>query len=205
MFCPQCGKAVAITDAKFCCACGSRFPKCDASSAEAPVKDASACIEEGHEQTVQPSGMKGWLLVLVGVLMIVVPLVGIGSFLSHLAILKNLSPSMVGRFGWEEYLFWMWLAVGTNACLSIYASLRLLNGKGPDDVEAVRTILWVIGPVSAIIINGLIPYLIHETQYMRYVGLTDSSLVASIIGSSLFSLVWVLYLSRSRRVRNTYG
>lgn len=203
MFCPQCGKAVASMDAKFCHACGSRLSQGGAPE-EAPVQGEAPHIERGQRQAAQPSGVRGWLLVLVGVLMVVVPLVGIGSFLSHLAILKNLHPSLVGRLGWESYLFWMWLAVGGTAALSIYASLRLLNGKNSEDVEAVCTMLWVIGPVAAVVVNGLIPFLMHEMQYMRYVGLTGAPLIASIIGSALFSLAWTSYLNHSRRVRNTY-
>jgi uncharacterized membrane protein len=205
MFCPQCGKAVVTTDAKFCHACGSELPQGDAPE-EAPVQGESPRIERGQRRAVLPSGVRGWLLVLVGVLMVVVPLVGIGSFLSHLAILKNLHPSLVGRSGWEAYLFWMWLAVGGTAGLSIYASLRLLNGKTSGDVEAVCTMLWVIGPVAAVVVNGLIPYLVSIKTFLMYdyIGLTGTPLIASILGSSLFSLVWTSYLNHSRRVRNTY-
>ncbi|MDZ7852334.1 MAG: DUF2569 family protein [Halomonas sp.] len=205
MFCPQCGKAMATTDAKFCHACGSRLPQ-DGAPEEAPLQGEAPGIERGQRQAAQPSGVRGWLLVLVGVLMIVVPLIGIGSFLSHLAILKHLYPSLVGESGWEQYLLWMWLAVGGTAGLSIYASLRLLNGKTSEDVEAVCTMLWVIGPVAAVVVNALIPYLVSIKTILiyDYIGLTGTPLIASIIGSSLFSLIWTSYLNHSRRVRNTY-
>ncbi|MBW6390207.1 DUF2569 family protein [Halomonas sp. Y3S6] len=146
------------------------------------------------------------MLVLVGVLMVAVPLVGVGSLLSNLAILKHLHPSLVGTPGWDWYLLWMWLAVGCAAGLSVYASLRLLHGKSARDVEAVCSILWVIGPIAAIVTNGLIPFMMHEAEMLMYdyIGPTGVPLVGAILGGAIFSLVWTSYLSRSQRVRNTY-
>lgn len=205
MYCPQCGKAVATTDAKFCHACGTRLPESGATG-EAPADRPPECTVVSRRTQGEPAGVRGWLLVLVGVLMVVVPLVSIAWLMSHLAIMKHLYPSLVGTSGWDQYLLWMWLAVGGAAGLSIYASLRLLDGKTARDVEAVCTMLWVIGPVAAIVIHGLIPYLMHSAELLKfdYIGPTGAPLIAPIIGGTLFSLVWTSYLNRSRRVRNTY-
>lgn len=205
MFCPQCGKAVATTDAKFCHACGTRLPDCG-SAGETPAHRPPERAEASRGTKGEPAGVRGWLLVLVGVLMVVVPLVSIAWLVSHLAIMKHLYPSLAGTSGWEQYLLWMWLAVGGTAGLSVFASLRLLNGRTTRDVEAVCTMLWVIGPVAAVVVHGLIPFLMHNAELLMfdYIGPTGAPLIAPIVGGALFSLAWTSYLNRSRRVRNTY-
>ncbi|MGR4068271.1 DUF2569 family protein [Billgrantia sp. C5P2] len=156
---------------------------------------------------LKPSGIGGWLLVLIGVLMVVVPLIGVASLLSHFAVLKYLHPSLVGEPGWREYRLWMWLAVAATSLLSIYGSIRLLCGRSAKDVEAVSTIIWVIGPISAVVVHALIPYWLHSAEKLMYdyIGPTGTPLVGAIIGGALFSLIWVSYLNRSTRVCNTYG
>lgn len=206
MFCPQCGKTVATTDAKFCHACGSELPQGDAPE-EAPVQGESPRIERGQRQAAQMSGVRGWLLVLVGVLMVAVPVFNVAWIFSHFAILKHLYPSLVGSPGWQEYQFWMWLAVASSSVLSIGASMRLLNGKSWEDVERVSTIIWVIGPCSAVVVHALIPFWMHSAEKLMYdyIGLTGAPLIGAILGGGLFSLIWTSYLYKSTRVRNTYS
>lgn len=202
MFCHNCGTRIMPTNATFCSSCGGKLAL-DNQSTGSAVKQGNATSADSF---YGPSGVAGWLRVLVGVLMIVVPLFGVASLLSHLAILKYLYPSLLGTPGWNEYQFWMWLAVTASSLLSIYGSLRLLKGRSTKDLDAVSTIIWVVGPISALVVHGAIPYWLHSSEKLMYdyIGPTGTPLVGAILGGTLFSLAWISYLNRSTRVRNTY-
>lgn len=211
MFCTRCGSKAASDEARFCHVCGMGFHM------DGTVRQTGYPTDQDPDSmgklphTKMPSGIGGWLLVLIGVLMAAVPIMSMASVFSHLAILEHLYPSITTDAGWDGsgwriYQSSMWLAAATFAALSIYASLRLLNGRSRKDVEVVTEIIWVIGLGASAVVNVLIPFVLHSTERLmyEYIGPTGAPLVGSILGGLLFSLIWSSYLSKSVRVRNTY-
>lgn len=61
-----------------------------------------------------------------------------------------------------------------------------------------KIILWVTGPIASIIMGVLIQMIIFDDANI------DPQLFGNIIGSTIAALVWSLYLSKSKRVKNTY-
>lgn len=149
---------------------------------------------------VGPSGVGGWLLVLVTLLLVIGPLQSLG-------VIAQLTAFDLERaYGHDQNLWWLDLArlaifalFIAAITLSIHAGYSLAKKRNPSVVRRAKIIIWILGPV------GLLFFAIFGTL------LTGSALIffspeviGKIVGSLISAALWTAYLSKSKRVNATY-
>lgn len=145
-----------------------------------------------------PSGVAGWLLLLVLGLIFFGPLFGASRLNLDFIQAESQFSDLIQSEDWQLFksaTWWSFLAV---ACLGIYAGFGLARGRKKSVVTRAQIVLWVSGPGAAIVLGLFLPLIIFGSVEF------DPQFFSSLIGSSIAAAIWTMYLSRSRRVKNTY-
>ncbi len=201
MFCTQCGTK-AVSDAKFCANCGAALAvnrEQTEQQLQPLVKSAERSSSSTKGAKTAPTGIGGWLMVLIVGMIVLGPLSGAGQIYDGIIKLENQHPSITSIAEWKSYKTWMWWQFFFFAGLSIYGGWSLVSGRNRHVINQTMAILWMIGPVARIIMAIIMLSIIGNSEFgdPRFIG----SLVSSIIAAG----IWTAYLSKSKRVRNTYG
>jgi Protein of unknown function (DUF2569) len=147
-------------------------------------------------------GVEGWLRYLVVVLTILGPLGGLGETSSELGKTDRMYPALLSLPAWSAFKTACWSIVIAASIVSIIAGIKLWKVHTPPSVGFAKMALWLTGPILAVaILYVLAPSILHVDLTADYF----SSTAGSVIGSAINALIWTLYLSKSRRVKNTYG
>ena len=202
MFCSKCGIKAGI-DSKFCANCGTALAEKE-SEIESKL---SSQIERTNEQTSSdnnakkgPTGLGGWLMLLVMGMIVLGPLMGAGRLHSDFVTAELQYPNVSTMDVWKTFKSAVWWTFLVSAAISFYGGFNLANGRDFKVVRQAKIILWLTGPVASIVMAVLIPFIIFgkaEPSDPKFVG----GLMASLVAAS----IWTAYLSKSKRVRNTYG
>ena len=189
MFCFKCGAEVA-KDANFCQACGAAVfqPEAPAAQATAPQKSAAKLVEPG---------VKGWLKFLCISLTILSPLWVLAA---------------IGR-EWNETrpYFAQWPSLETAVVYETWASLALVSfgvfagyrlwSVHPKAVATAKLYFWVQVPVLVAISAMVIAVAdLHSAGTNAMVDQSAKDVLRSVVNS----VVWLLFLYRSKRVKATY-
>jgi hypothetical protein len=146
-----------------------------------------------------PTGVGGWLLLLIVGMMILGPLLSAGHINAEIMMAEREYPGITSFEKWQTYKTITWLVFVAVATMSFYGGLGLAGGKDWSVVTRAKAILWVTGPGSSIVMGVLIPFTIFgEFNAM------DNQFLGAFIGSVLAAAIWTIYLAKSKRVRNTY-
>lgn len=146
-----------------------------------------------------PFGIGGWLLLLVLAMMVIGPIFGTGYLAANLAAVENIYPEVTAKPAWQAFIMAEWLSFAFFAALSFYGGLGLVRSRNSSAVKRAQVILWLIGPVATVFHELLIPIATLGDSYK-----VGAPILVSFIVSIMTTFVWVSYLSRSKRVRNTY-
>jgi len=146
------------------------------------------------------SGVGGWLLLLIIFLMFLGPLLGAGGILSDLHIMEDQYLDIKSAAGWGTLKSIIWGIFLLRCCLSFYAGLGLVRGRNILVVKRAKIILWIIGPVY-----GVVAWLLFSIWIIGKAELSDPKFIGSMIGSIIAAAIWTIYLSKSKRVKATYG
>ena len=146
-----------------------------------------------------PTGVGGWLKFLVIVMMVITPLSGIGYMFETLKLEKELA---LGGFllpdKWGSHKLVSWIIVLFFSVLSFYGGLGLAQGRDWSVVRRAKAIVWLTWPIFYIaMVIVMMTFLGDNAPYGNVLG----EFIASVIVAS----IWTAYLSRSKRVHNTYG
>jgi hypothetical protein len=182
--CVECGASVALQDS-LCDSCRDRA-----------VASPPIVAPPGIRKI---AGVGGWLLVLI-ILLFISALSGCGRVVSDFDEVNNPVPESIERRQWEIYKWSLILLVFLVACAKIHAARGLYKGRTRVVVQQAKTVLWATPAVwflgklvaSAATFPGIV-----DAEYFRE---EVPQLLASWLGAGL----WILYLSTSQRVRNTY-
>ncbi|MCB2066536.1 MAG: DUF2569 family protein [Erythrobacter sp.] len=147
----------------------------------------------------EPSGVGGWLALLVAGLLVLGPLLSLGMTSGELGQAEYTNPQLVGSPVWEQVKFITWIAWFTQAVLSVYAGYRLTRDFTPSAVRYAVAILWFNNIGINILSFGALA-LIPSLDATAAVGEMVGSLIAGVVPAG----IWTAYLLRSKRVRNTY-
>ncbi|MDP2984080.1 MAG: DUF2569 family protein [Candidatus Latescibacter sp.] len=98
---------------------------------------------------------------------------------------------------WGNFKLIVWVTFLLFAALSIYGGLGLAQGKDRSVVTRAKVILWVSGPIATILMGFMIPKAI--------LGVMNPDFVGGLFTSVITAGIWTAYLSKSKRVINTYG
>jgi len=144
-------------------------------------------------------GVKGWLQFLIVWLILLGPLVNIVIIEAKFIGAESNFPGLVSFNEWNVYKISLWAATVVCIALSIFAGLGLANGNSWKDVKRTKVILFIVGPLAALLMKALIPFMIFGSI---------KEMIPEIIGlffpSLLWAFFWTFFLSKSIRVHNTY-
>jgi len=146
-----------------------------------------------------PKGVGGWLLLLVAGMLAIGPLLGAARVGSAMFFVEAQFPALKTMGEWGAYKTVMWLAFFAFAALSVYGGWGLLRGKDWSMVGRAKTVLWLVGPGGSLVLGVLIPKMTLSESNI------DGGVVGGFIASVLSAAIWTAYLSKSKRVRNTYS
>jgi len=149
------------------------------------------------------AGIGGWLLLLICGLMFLGPIMGFGRLGSDFTSAESQHPHLKEVAAWGLYKSAAWGTYLVVCCLSFYAGLGLLKGRNISVVKRAKILLWAIGPVASLFIGLALPIMFfgETSSDPNAVGEFIGTLIASIISAA----IWTAYLSKSKRVRATYG
>ena len=145
------------------------------------------------------TGVGGWLLLLVLGLMFLGPLMGAGRINTELISAEARYPNLKALEAWNHFKSASWWSFLVVCCLSFYAGWGLAKGRDPSVVKRAKILLWIIGPVASLVMGVLIPLVIYGKIE------SDPQFFGSFVASIVVAAIWSAYLSKSRRVRLTYG
>jgi hypothetical protein len=145
------------------------------------------------------SGVGGWLLFLILILMFLGPVIGFARTSSNFASIELQYPNIVSLTEWKIFKTTTWATFITTSFLSIYAGYVLNLKRKKLAIRRAIIVIWIINPVYIFIIGVLLPSLAFgETSI-------DSQTSGALIGATINSTIWTLYLNKSKRVKATYG
>ena len=134
-------------------------------------------------------GVKGWLLFLVFSLQFFGPLSAFFHAANAYVLVKDVAPSS---------LFLAYFILLESAARGLFAYLagsRLRKRHVQSSVRYAITVLWIAGPISALI----------EAAVLR--SAAEHRVAVDVAGAFMAvasALIWTMYLRASRRVKNTY-
>lgn len=201
MFCTQCGTQ-AVHEAKFCASCGTALPiSAHPSQQEKSTQKQSAATTKQIKQKVKsgPFGVGGWLLLLVIGMLALGPLLGAGRINADFMMAERQYPNLGSLAEWYAFKRATWWAFAVVAAISIYGGWGLVSSRDWSVVNRAKVILWLTGPIASIVLAIFIPLAVFgktEAGDPQFIG----AFIASVIAAS----IWTAYLSKSKRVRNTY-
>jgi len=140
-------------------------------------------------------GVKGWLMVLVVVIGLLIPLGQLGSFMK----LWNAASILQDRFGdnWSVYFGLASTAMAVKTAICLYVADLLLNKKRPSTPRLAIIGIWV-----ALVLLGVVSMAITASLISGPV--SYSGAMVSLFWSLLICVIATAYLLRSRRVASTY-
>lgn len=163
------------------------------------IKKAANKYPSAAPEQIAVSGVGGWLLLLVTGLMFLGPVMGAGRINADFMSVEDQYPNLKTVTEWGTYKSATWWTFLLVCCLSFYAGLGLVKERSMSAVKRAKIILWVIGPLASLILGAILPVLI----FRRFE--PDPQFVGGMIASIIAAAIWTAYLSKSKRVKATYG
>ncbi|ABQ27052.1 DUF2569 family protein [Geotalea uraniireducens] len=201
MYCTQCG-AQAVSEAKFCAKCGEALGTSSViTEPELPLSLASMQNSSPATDDAKcgPTGVGGWLKLLVVGMLVLGPLMGAGRIENDFMMAEHQNPNITSLNEWKTFKNATWWTFYIVAAMSFYGGWGLARGRDVSVVNRAKAILWLTGPVASINLAIIIPFIIFgktEAGNPQFIG----GFFASVVGA----IIWTVYLSKSKRVRNTY-
>ena len=205
MYCAQCGNELT-RDARYCHKCGAvvaRIHKAEIppdTKSEAPAsQDVSAPTSASREESSEDlKGVKGWLLFLCWILTVVSPVIMLWQIGMEwkvvspaFAALPNLRTIVVVDTAHNVLMM----------AFSIWAGVSLWRLK-PNAVRIAKTYF-----VFALIFSIAIPFFLEGLVELPYEisRANEKEEAKQVIRGVMSSVIWLWYLSTSKRVRATYA
>jgi hypothetical protein len=146
------------------------------------------------------TGVGGWLLILVIGLVALGPLYGLSALMGAIEDAESNAPRLLTLSYWGNFKLTIWSAYCVFAAISISAGYRLWKNHEPQTVRFAIYAVWIIGPLSELVMGLLLPVLFAP---IRFADLAPE-ILGSVLGSAIYAGVWTAYLKRSQRVKNTF-
>lgn len=157
---------------------------------------AKKTVESGISDT--SAGVGGWLLFLICGLIFLGPLMGAGRINSELITAESTYPQLVTLESWVTFKSATWWSFLIVCCISVYCGYSLLKRRDPRVVRQAKILLWVIGPLSNLVMGIIVPLAVFGKME------SDPQIFGAIIASAVMATIWTIYLSKSKRVNATY-
>jgi hypothetical protein len=106
-------------------------------------------------------------------------------------------PALVTLSAWKTYKTITCISLFGFVALSFWGGLGLLRGRDWSVVNRAKIILWINGPIAALVMLLIIPNIILSEPI-------DTQAITGFLSSVVSAYVWTAYLTKSKRVQNTY-
>ena len=146
----------------------------------------------------EPTGIGGWLAILVGALLFINPVMNVGGVLANFSSAEESLPALVDNSTWATYKMIALGGAGIGSAILFLAGVRLIDSKTPKSVDFALTALWVGGLAVPVLTLVLLALVIKQNP------IGNEGQFGSMVGGLFWLVVWSLYLTRSKRVKNTY-
>jgi hypothetical protein len=169
-------------------------------SGSAPLFLEKTTTGTTNETKKGPSGVGGWLLLLVAGLLVLGPLVGAGRISADIMNAEDQYPVLKSMPQWSNFksaTWWIYLAI---VAVSVHGGWGLTRGRDWSVVRRAKIVLWLVGPVASLVMAVIVPLATLGTASAG-----DARFVGGLLASIIAAGIWTAYLSKSKRVRNTYG
>lgn len=155
-------------------------------------------------RTQEPAGVGGWLLLLVMLMLVVSPLLSVALTAEGFWSVEERYPALmsVPEYSILKAATW-WIMLPCVAALA-YGGWGLARGRSRSVVKRAKIILWLVGPVATVAIGIVVRLTVTDNTYARHPEFV-AQLIGHLLASTIIAVIWTAYLSKSKRVRNTYG
>lgn len=143
-------------------------------------------------------GIHGWLRFFVISLGILGPALSLGKVGVAFRDAEMVYSVLINSSEWSTYKTTVWLTLAAFLSFSIYAALQLRFVWKPASVTLAKTAVasW---PVANLLMGVVIPTMVFPGK-----STLDAESVGSFLALIVSTVVWITYLSKSKRVRATY-
>lgn len=152
-----------------------------------------------------PSGVGGWLALLTVGLLVLGPLMGAGRINADFMSAESQNPGLKTVGQWTNFRAVTWAAFLGFAAVSAYAGWGLARGQHWSVVRRAKIGLWIAGPLSNVVLGVVVPVATLGSTPGFDAGAIVVPFVGAFLTSVIAATVWTAYLSKSKRVRATYG
>lgn len=167
------------------------------SDAKPPI--SSGLTNRAPKAKAEPSGVGGWLLVLIAGLIMVGPLFALGQWSASIILIEVAEPALMTDEAWASYKSLSGFLLGVTIIVCLFGGWGLIKQRARAVIFRTIVILWVIGPISWVIRGLIVPRLVFGE-----VDVLSSDFLTHFFYSAFSALVWTAYLAKSKRVWNTY-
>lgn len=150
------------------------------------------------------SGVAGWLRFLIVIIFIGAAfqiLVSIGG--AEWKDLENKNPELIYHSGFQHLQMADRISGILSGCVLFYTGFILLKKKISSTVIAAKMSIGVIYPLLVLTRYLVSPYVFMGVS-PSYILASDPSIPKDIVRAFIWAAIWVSYLHRSDRVKNTY-
>ncbi len=160
------------------------------------LSSADGSISGMSEQEAGPSGVGGWLLLLVVGMMFLGPLLSAGLMQGGFYGIETDYPGLTSISEWNRFKLVSWWAFIGFSAVSFYGGWGLVRRRDWSAVKMAYAALWISQPIASLIMETLIPFMVLGAPPT-----VEPQFFSEIIAAG----IWTAYLSKSKRVRATYG
>ena len=150
-------------------------------------------------QQSQLRGVKGWLAFLCVILMIIGPVGTLLNSLMNIHTAELVEPLLKQVPEWKHYVWLIWAFGLIYGAISFYNGFILWKSTQKADLTLAKEIMICNSIFGVIAIGFLAPWLTMDMNNALIANLIFMSLRAAI-----FLAIWLTYLNKSKRVKNTY-
>lgn len=151
-----------------------------------------------HISDYVSTGIGGWLAFLILGLIFLGPLIGASRIYFDLLSAESQRPELLNLARWDRFKAGTWCCFTAISLISIAAGLGLWVSRKQSIINRTILALWMAGPVGAFVMAVIVPLLAFGRTP------TAAETLAVIISASIPTLVWTVYLIKSKRVMYTY-
>lgn len=145
------------------------------------------------------SGVGGWLWWLVAGMLVIGPLFGTVMLLGGTFGQEKLNLNLAKSEQWQNFKTLVWVVYLFFLGIQIHAGWAMARRRDPSAVTLGKRALWVAHPVAAFCMGIIVPAMTLD-HWSTMIG----TAITQIIAQSIWAGIWMVYLNRSIRVRNTY-
>lgn len=143
------------------------------------------------------TGIGGWLVFLIASLFLS-PLKNLAMINRDIISTEASYPNLLNSVDWHNYKISIWLIFLAYTSLSIYAAFRLIK------IKNLLTITIVKISLLALTTQKLALELILPTIFFSNKLDLSAEFFGSCLSNIILAIIWILYLSKSKRIRYTY-